>query len=74
MIVEVKAWGNSYGIRLTKRDLERFRLRPGQRADLALEPLSDEPIDLSGIPLASDGAPFEQVRREHYTAKRRWER
>lgn len=46
----ILAWGNGYGIRLTKADLERLGLRPHDEAEVVVR---GEPkgIDLSTLPV-----------------------
>lgn len=44
----VLKWGNSYGIRLTKADLERLGLREDDEVDVGLEPAPPE-IDWASI-------------------------
>lgn len=51
--VEVKArllaWGNSYGIRLSRDDVQRFGLKPDQEIRIKLE-VSREAIGVSDLP------------------------
>lgn len=70
----VKKWGNSYAVRLTKRDLERLGIRPGQRVDLVVQP-SGGPVDVAAFPIVRGkrGDSFEEVRRSFYRSKQRWE-
>jgi antitoxin component of MazEF toxin-antitoxin module len=47
-------WGNSYGIRIRKSDLERAGLRPGEEAIVRIETKTDQ-IDLSTLPRFRSG-------------------
>lgn len=38
---EIKEWGNSYGIRIPKREAEKAGLKPGDRIDVPLERRGD---------------------------------
>lgn len=67
-------WGNSYGIRISKKEVERLGLQPGQAVVARLE----EPpggIDLSHVRFVVDpsgeGKSFQQIRQEHYHEKGR---
>lgn len=42
-------WGNSYGVRLTKDDLERLHLREDDPVDIELEPCRPD-IDWDNLP------------------------
>lgn len=45
----VLRWGNGYGIRLTKADMERLGIHEKQEVDVTLEPAAGR-IDLSDFP------------------------
>ena len=45
----VLRWGNGYGIRLTKADMERLGIHEKQEVDVTLEPVGGR-VDLSHIP------------------------
>ncbi|MFA5861872.1 MAG: AbrB/MazE/SpoVT family DNA-binding domain-containing protein [Candidatus Thermoplasmatota archaeon] len=51
--VEVRAklleWGNSYGIRLSKDDVQRFGLRPNHEVRIRLE-INGEPLRVKDLP------------------------
>jgi hypothetical protein len=47
-------WGNSYGIRIRKADLDRAGLSPGEEATIRIVH-SQGPIDLSGLPAWGSG-------------------
>lgn len=48
------AWGNGFGIRVTKADAERLGLHAGQEIDVHIAPASDE-VDLSHLAFFDDG-------------------
>ena len=54
MLAEVKRWGNSYAIRLTRREAERLGLREGERVRVRLEKVPAGPLDLTGLPTVRD--------------------
>lgn len=43
------AWGNSYGIRLSKEDVQRFGLRPSHEVRIRLE-IDGEPLRVEDLP------------------------
>lgn len=54
MQATIKKWGNSYAVRLTKKDLDRLHLKEGDTVDVQLmRPLG--PIDLTGLPTFRSG-------------------
>ena len=76
MLAEIKRWGNSWAIRITRSDLQRLGLREGDRVEVTVKRLAAKgKVDLSGFPFIDDPdpVPLEQARREYYTAPRRWE-
>lgn len=66
---EIKTWGNSYALRLTKSDLRRLGLRPGQRVLVDIRPAPEERVDVSALPVARDGVPFRQAWRQYYEGR-----
>lgn len=68
MYSEIKNWGNSYALRLTKSDLRRLGLRPGQRVLVDVRPAPEERVDVSALPVAHGGVPFRAARHGHYDA------
>jgi antitoxin component of MazEF toxin-antitoxin module len=74
METAIKAWGNSFAIRLGKRDLDRLGLKPGETVEVTLRPLRRS-IDLSGLPTVRGrkGETVEDVRKAMYLSRQRWE-
>jgi len=64
MMAEIKKWGNSFAVRLTKRKLEEYGLRPGDKVKIEIEKFrpGDE-VDLSGIPTFTETD--DRVSEEH---------
>lgn len=54
MIAKVKKWGNSFAIRLTKKELEELDLKKGDEVKVKIQKAEPENIDLSDIPTFSD--------------------
>jgi hypothetical protein len=55
MITTIKKWGNSFGVRLTKRMLEEYGLKEGNEIKIKIEKVKPkEKVDLSGIPTFSE--------------------
>lgn len=55
MISEVKKWGNSLAIRLSKNELSEYSVKEGDRIKVTIEKLvPDEEIDLADLPLFLD--------------------
>lgn len=50
MIAKVLKWGNSYGIRLSKDDVEREGLKPGDEVVVEVRVKPGETVDLSDLP------------------------
>lgn len=77
MLATIKKWGNSYAVRLTKKDLRDLRLKPGQRVEILVQPAArtHKPVDISDMPTFSDGQKlsFAEVRRLAYLQKQSWE-
>lgn len=73
----VKKWGNSYAIRLTKRDLAALHVREGQRVDVQISSSSTwGKVDLGNLPtFHGGGKPFKEIRDEYYDSMpERWQR
>lgn len=70
VIIEGKIleWGNSYGIRIKKRDLEEQGLQPGENITVRIEHASDR-IDLSDLPTFTGGRSDVSDRHDAYLAK-----
>ena len=66
----VLRWGNSYGIRLHKADIERLGLQPGDLARIQIEGAPDR-VDLSGLPTFRSGASDVSERHDEYLAEGR---
>lgn len=54
MLAEIKRWGNSYAIRLGRRELEKLGLREGEHVRVRIDKLPSGPIDLTGLPTTRD--------------------
>lgn len=63
-------WGNSYGIRIRKQDLERAGLKPGEEAIIRIEGKNDR-IDLSHIRFFKSGRHDISERHDEELAKGR---
>lgn len=63
-------WGNSYGFRIQKADLERLGLRPGEEALVRLERRTD-PVDLSGLPMFKGGMADDSLRHDELLGEAR---
>lgn len=75
MQATIKKWGNSYAIRLTRRDLDALHLRPGQRVRFEVAPATGGRVDLSGLPTFRDaeGISFDKARAGYYAdLPRKW--
>lgn len=68
MLAKVKRWGNSFGVRLTKRDLEALDVKEGETVRLIIEKTGGE-VDLSGLPVFSDPDPYASERHDEYLAE-----
>lgn len=64
-------WGNSYGIRLKKADLERAGLKPGQEAAVRIEGNAAK-IDLSHIRTYRSGRSDISERHDEYLGEAYW--
>ena len=55
MITKIKKWGNSFGVRLTKKELEEYGLKEGDEVKIKIEKIKPEKeVDLSDIPNFSE--------------------
>lgn len=64
VIVEIKKWGNSLGIRLSRRELRKNGLKEGDLVRVSIEKVRPEgDVDLSRIPTFSD--PDSQMSERH---------
>ena len=70
MDAEVKRWGNSFAIRLPKREAERLGLKEGDHVEVELRkpPRSKKRrrIDLSGLPVFHDTVSDASERHDDY--------
>ena len=62
MFASVKKWGNSYAIRVTKADLQRLGVKPGQEIEFSLRALPAK-VDLSALPTFRSKETLEQARQ-----------
>lgn len=76
MLKQVKRWGNSFAVRLTRADLDRLGVREGQQVDFQVVPWTGRKVDLTGLPVfRGDSRPFKEIREEYYrTMPERWNR
>lgn len=49
MLAKVLKWGNSYGIRLSKKDVEELDLKAGDEVVVEVKVTPDERIDVSHL-------------------------
>jgi len=55
MMAEIKKWGNSFAIRLTRRELRQYGVKEGDVVKVTIEKVKPEgEVDLSGIPTFFD--------------------
>jgi hypothetical protein len=66
----VLKWGNSYGLRIQKADVERLGLRPGEETLVRLE-RGGGPVDLSELPRFKGGAPDDSLRHDELLGEAR---
>lgn len=73
VVVEGKilAWGNSYGVRIRKEDLERAGLAAGAEVKVRIETGGGK-IDLSGLPVFHGGDPRDSERHDELLAEARF--
>ena len=65
MITKIKKWGNSFGVRLTKKELEEYGLKEGDKIKIKIEKVIPKEIDLSDLPTFSETD--EKVSEHHDT-------
>ncbi len=71
MHATIKKWGNSYGIRLTKGDLERLGIQPEQTVRIQIVGEAQAGIDVAKLPVLEDLYPMSLAEtREAYAALR----
>ena len=64
MITKIKKWGN-IGVRLTKKELEEYGLKEGDKIKIKIEKVIPKEIDLSDLPTFSETD--EKVSEHHDT-------
>lgn len=67
----VLEWGNSYGIRVRKSDLERLGLSAGAEVVIRIESRSDR-VDLSSLPRFNSGTRDTSERHDEVLAEARF--
>ena len=51
MITKIKKWGNSFGVRITKKELEEYSLKEGEEVKVKIEKvIPKKEVDLSNLP------------------------
>ncbi len=70
---KILRWGNSYGIRLKKGDIEGTDLAPGREVTVRIEP-QDHKIDVSDAPFFRSGHTDTVERHDELLAEYRWRR
>jgi len=51
MITKIKKWGNSFGVRITKKELEEYGLKEGEEVKVKIEKvIPKKEVDLSNLP------------------------
>lgn len=68
---KVLAWGNSYGIRLKKADLDAAGIAPGSEVVIHIEKKPAK-IDLSWVRTIKGGASDVSERHDEYLGEGRW--
>ncbi len=66
MMTEVKSWGNSYAVRLTRRDLRRLGIQLGDQVDVQLRAMPKKKVDLSKMPIFYDTVSDVSERHDDY--------
>lgn len=66
---KILEWGNSYGIRIAKGDLQREGLTPGEEVTVRIE-RGGEPVDLSDLPTFAGGRSDVSQRHDEFLARR----
>lgn len=65
MFAEVKRWGNSLAVRLSRSELERLGIAEGERVRIRVEKLPAEGlVDLAGLPTFRDPDPRASERHD----------
>lgn len=72
LTAKVLRWGNSYGLRIRKADLERAGLKPGEEAVVRLERPAEK-IDLSHIRTFHSGRTDTAERHDEVVGAAAWE-
>lgn len=67
---KILEWGNTYGIRVKKSDLEKAGLAPGTQVVVRLERRSGR-IDVSAFPFVKGGRPDDSARHDELLGKAR---
>lgn len=67
---KILEWGNTYGIRVKKSDLEKAGLAPGTEVVVRLERRSDR-VDVSGFPFVRGGDPDDAARHDELLGQAR---
>lgn len=60
----VRRWGNSYGVRLTKGDLQRLGVRDGGQVDVVPVQTQKRAFELSDLPTFTDSDPFLSIHHD----------
>jgi hypothetical protein len=62
---KVQRWGNSYGVRLRKRDMKAMGLRDGSPVELKIVPTRAKPgMDLTNLPTFRDPDPLLSIHHD----------
>lgn len=70
MLRTIKKWGNSYAIRLTAADLERYGWKEGQEVNIELRPWKMPKLDFTKSPFFHDSDPTAGARHDEILASR----
>lgn len=73
MHATIKRWGNSYAIRLTKKDLARLDLKEGDEVDVQFLS-SRRPVDVSDLGFLTDPDGEPAVSQDHDRYLYGWDR
>ena len=69
MEAEVKRWGNSFAVRLTKAELDRLGLKEGDRVEIDVRKARKAKkgrVSLEGMPIAHDDVSDVSERHDEY--------
>ena len=67
LVAKVRRWGNSYGVRLRKKDLQALGIREGSSIDVQVRPHRPaRGLDLSDLPTFRDPDPLASIRHDEY--------